>query len=134
MKRLLTLMIPVMLSFPSYAEWIKVTKSTSSGNTIYVDFGKIKKIDNFLYYYSLTNYKKPVFGDLSVIVYHQADCKRSRERGIRWMFHKQQMGQGDSITENTHDKEWAYPFAHTSSASKGAALKTACEQAVNQKL
>ena len=44
------------------------------------------------------------------------------------------MGQGDSITENTHDKEWAYPFAHTSSASKGAALKTACEQAVNQKL
>ena len=83
MKTLLTLIIAAMLSFPSYAEWIKVAKSTSSGNTIYVDFGKIKKIDNFLYYYSLTNYKKPVFGDLSVIVYHQADCKRSRERGIR---------------------------------------------------
>ena len=134
MKTLLTLIIAAMLSFPSYAEWIKVTESASSGNTIYVDFDKIKKIDNFVYYYSLTNYKKPVFDDLSVIVYHQADCKRSRERGIRWMFHKQQMGQGDSITENTHDKEWAYPFAHTSSTSKGAALKIACEQVVDQKL
>ncbi|MCH9843712.1 MAG: hypothetical protein K0U06_05500 [Gammaproteobacteria bacterium] len=105
-----------------------MTESSSSGNTIYIDLARIEKIKNFIYYFSLTDYKKPVFGDLSVIVHHQVDCKHSRERGLNWIFYKRQMGQGRGVSESSYDKEWTYPSDHGSSSSRGIVLKKVCEK------
>ena len=125
---LIAILIIITFSSLSYSEWSKVTESSSSGNIIYIDPARIEKIKNFIYYFSLTDYKKPVFGDLSVIVHYQADCKHSRERGLNWVFYKRQMGQGKGVSENSHDEEWTYPSDHGSSSSRGVVLKKVCEK------
>ena len=125
---LIALLIIITFSSFSYSEWSKVTESSSSGNTIYIDLARIEKIKNFIYYFSLTDYKKPVFGDLSVIVHYQVDCKNSRERGLNWIFYKHQMGQGRGVSESSYDKEWTYPSDHGSSSSRGIVLKKVCEK------
>ena len=119
----------LMLSTPSYSEWSKVAESTGSRNVIYVDFNKIKKADGYVYYYALTDYAKPVFGDLSVTVYTQGDCKLSREKGLTWIFHQGKKGQGRSLIENTPDSKWSYPSAHASSSSKEIVLRAVCAKA-----
>ena len=128
---LATLFILTFSSF-TYGGWIEITKSSSSGNTIYIDLDRVEKINDYIYYYSLTDYREPVFGDLSVIVYHEADCELSRERGLNWVFFRGQMAQGKSITENNSDKEWAYPLSFSSSSSRGIALKKVCENIFKQ--
>jgi len=122
-----------IFSSPLFGEWTKVIESTSSGNQIYVDFDSISMNEGFLYYYSLTNYKKPVFGDLSIVVYTQADCKLSREKGVRWIFYKGQMGDGESLIENTQDQDWTYPSSSTSSSSKEVVLAKVCDYIVTAK-
>ena len=126
----------IIIIFPSfsYGGWDKVIESSSSGNIIYIDPDKIEKIKNFVYYFSLTDYKKPVFGDLSVVVHYQVDCKHSRERGLSWVFFKRQMGQGKGISESNHDKEWTYPSDHKSSSSRGVVIKKVCERFLHQQL
>ena len=50
-----TLVFTVMFSSTSYAEWTKVTENTN-GTTFYVDFERIKKKGDFLYYWQFEDY------------------------------------------------------------------------------
>ena len=129
MKKIVLSIAVFFISFgsaSSSAGWVEIIKSNTSGNTIYIDPDTIKVINNFVYYYSLTDYKEPVFGDLSVIIHHEAECEFLRERGLNWVFFKGKMGQGKSITEKNYDKEWSYPLTHFSSSSKAIVLKKVC--------
>ena len=62
MKNLLTvipeMLFTLMFSPPSYAEWTKVSEDVD-GNTFYVDFDRIRKVDGNVYYWGLTDYFKP---------------------------------------------------------------------------
>lgn len=67
-----------MLASPVLAGWEKVAK-TEVGNTIYVDFDRIRKDDKYVYYRALEDYfKKSQYGWSSTYVYSQIDCNLFR--------------------------------------------------------
>jgi hypothetical protein len=69
----------VFFSSPSYAGWTKLGEGGSSvnrGDTFYVDFNRIRKVDGFVYYWRLTDYLKPTkYGVMSEKGYNQGACK-----------------------------------------------------------
>ena len=105
-----TLIFTVMFSSPSYSEWTKVGKTTS-GQTHYVDFERIRKHDGYVYYWFLGDFLKPdKQGELSGKIYYQGDCKLFRFKSLSYSFHKEPMGQGTpSTSSNQPYKEWTYP-------------------------
>ena len=113
-----------MFSSTSFAGWTEVGKNVK-GMTSYVDFERIRKVDGFVYYWTLSDYLKPTpFGDLSMKVYNQGDCKLFRFKFLSFSFHKEPMGIGtSSTTSNKPDKEWRYP---TPNSSLETLLKTVC--------
>ena len=112
MKTLLTittLVFTLMFSFTSFAGWTKVGENIS-GDTYYVDFERIRKVDGFVYWWDLLDMLKPdKFGDLSIKYYRQGDCKLFRVKPLSYVFHKQPMGRDTAETDNKPDKEWRYP-------------------------
>ena len=61
MKTLLTiftLVFTVMFSSPSYSKWTNVGKNVE-GKTFYLDFGRIRKHDGYVYWWWLSDYLKP---------------------------------------------------------------------------
>ena len=127
MKKLLLiftlLFSTLMFSTPSYAEWTKVSTNVD-GDTFYVDFERIRKVDGYVFYWSLTDYLKPDDdGDLSAKTYKQGDCKLFRFKVLSWSFHKEPMGGGNGKTDNTPEKEWYYP---PPDSSLETVLKSVC--------
>ena len=105
---ILTLLFTLMFSSTSYAEWTKYNEN-DVGDRFYLDFDRIRKHDGYVYYWRLSDYLKPTeFGDLSVKVYMQGDCKLFRIKGLSLTSYKYPMGEGDSDTETPSD-EWIYP-------------------------
>ncbi len=111
MKKLITtLTLLLMFSSPSYAEWTKVSEGVESGNTFYVDFDRIRKVDGFVYYWVLSNLLKPDSdGDFSYKSYRQGDCKLFRLKGLSVSAYTQQMGKGTPSVSSNKPQEWKYP-------------------------
>ena len=103
-----------MFSSPSYAKWTKVGKNKNYGNTFYVDFERIRKVDGYVYYWVLIDYLKPIQGDLSGKVYKQGDCKLFRYKELSFSFHKQPMGGGTGDVQEPVKKGWQYPPPNSS--------------------
>ena len=97
----------VFFSSPSNAEWTKMTESVD-GNTFYVDYERIRKHGGYVYFWTLTDFLKPMSGIFSTKTYHQGDCKLFRVKGLSWSFHKEPMGGGIGETEDSAEK-WNYP-------------------------
>jgi hypothetical protein len=110
MKKLITtLTLLLMFSSPSYAEWERVGEGVN-GDTYYIDFDRIRKVDGFVYYWVLTDYLKPnQYGDFSYQDYKQGDCKLFRSKRLSVSVYPQPMGKGTPSTLNEPDKEWDYP-------------------------
>ena len=106
-----TLLFTVLLSAPSYAKWTWLGDH-KIGFTFYVDFERIRKVDGFVYFWTLTDYALPLqLVYLSNKFYIQGDC--NNEMGLRYKilianFYKEQMGNGNYITE-TNQGGWIYP-------------------------
>ena len=59
--------LAICCSTPSYAKWREVVE-TFDGDTIYIDFDRVKKNNGYVYFWELFNYLKPTkFGDLSSV-------------------------------------------------------------------
>jgi hypothetical protein len=113
----IALTFSVMFSSSSYAGWTEVGKIVS-GDTFYVDFERIRKVDGYVYYWVLNDYLKPnKFGTLSSKVYYQGDCKLFRHKGLSYSYHKEPMGGGTGDTSNDPDTEWTYPSPNSSGES-----------------
>jgi hypothetical protein len=98
----------VMFSSPSYAEWTKVTKDTK-GNSVYVDFERIRKHDGYVYWWDLADYLKPITqGVLSTKRYNQGDCKLFRIKTLTFFAHTEPMVGGTGSQFTPPDK-WSYP-------------------------
>ena len=99
----------VFFSSPSYAEWTEVSKSVD-GDTFYVDFERIRKVDGYVYYWFLSDLPKPATdGSLSFKMYNQGDCKLFRFKVLSYSWHKEPMGGGTGITVNIPDNS-RYPI------------------------
>ena len=76
------------------AGWKKVNADTK-GNTFYVDFERIRKVDGYVYYWTLVDFLKPLNNKLlSIKVYYQGDCKLFRAKKLSFFGHKEPMGGG----------------------------------------
>jgi hypothetical protein len=82
-----------------------------NGTTFYVDFERIRKHGGYVYYWYLTDYLKPKFGDLSGKIYNQGDCKLFRHKSLSFSFHKEPMGGGTGDVQEPVKKQqgWKYP-------------------------
>jgi hypothetical protein len=104
----LALTFSVMFSSSSYAGWTEVGKNVS-GNTFYVDFERIRKVDGYVYFWQLIDYLTPIStAMLSGKVYSQGDCKLFRFKSLSFSFHKEPMGGGTGDV-NTQPQDWTYP-------------------------
>jgi hypothetical protein len=85
MKNLLTiftlLFSTVVFSSPSYADWAKVGENVK-GDTSYVDFERIRKVDGYVYFWEVEDIILPNRRDtpntiesISSKTYIQGDCK-----------------------------------------------------------
>ena len=120
---LLTFLLSLMFSSPSYSAWMKFGESVR-GNTFYVDFERIRKVDGYVYYWILTDLLKPTkSGDLSFKIYYQGDCKLFRYKYLSYSFHKEPMGGGTGRVDNVSDKNWQYPPPNSNIE---LALKSVC--------
>ena len=104
---LATLLFSVMFSSASYAEWTKVDADTK-GNTFYVDFERIRKVDGYVYFWDLADFLKPINKYLSAKLYRQGDCKLFRYKDLMVIWHKNNMGRGTS-DNFTPPEKWKYP-------------------------
>ena len=108
MKTLLTittLVFTLMLSSTSFAEWTEVSSNMGEQNTYYVDFEKVRKVNGFVYFWTLSNYLKPLEGTLSTKIHWQGDCKLLRNKVLGLSLHKEPMG-GGSGKQYTPPDEW----------------------------
>ena len=99
----------------------------NSGHTYYLNLDSIKKKDGFVYWFDLTDYPKPnKFGDASVHVFHQGDCKLFRYKDLMLTFFKKPMGQGIGQPFDLSKPKWDKP--HPDSIVE-TILKGVCEYA-----
>ena len=124
---LLTFLLSLMFSSPSYSEWTKVGENVS-GDTFYVDFERIRKVDGFVYWWDMEDYLKPTKnGDLSAKVYWQGDCKLFRTKILSASHHKEPMGggTGDVSEPPKGFRNWTYPPPNSVIETK---LKLVCSR------
>ena len=108
--RLLTTLVfsLMMFSSTSYAEWTKVGVNVN-GNTFYVDFAGIRKVDGYVYYWYLQDWLKPNNGFLSGKSYFQGECRVFRVKYLSYVHHKQPMGRDTGDSNSPKNPECFYP-------------------------
>ena len=108
MKKILTLLFSLLISFNTYGEW----KEYSKGG--YVDTSSIKFHNDYVYYWRMDDYDEPdKWGDMSSQIYSQGDCNLNRIKTLSYVFYKEGMGQGLSEQEDSVVKDWKYPAPGT---------------------
>jgi hypothetical protein len=99
---LLVIIFTFLFSTTSWGEWSLVTENVD-GDKSYYDKDRVRKSGKYLYFWTLTDYLKPMGGDfLSVTRYTQLDCSifRYKESSISFII---------MIGEMTPREEWKYP-------------------------
>jgi hypothetical protein len=93
-------------------EWTEVgykVEENKISKTFYVDIERIRKANEFVYWWSLNDYLKPLNGNLSGKVYHRGDCKLFRIQNLEYSHHKEPMGKDSVKTITVRNPEWKYP-------------------------
>ena len=125
---LITLIFTLMFSSTSFADWTEVTEN-SVGDTYFVDFERIRKHDEYVHFWQLTDYLKPSEQEiLSIKKYIQGDCKKFRYKWLNFWFYKEPMGEGNAGGRGLREgnEGWKYPLPDTSIE---IALKSVCQRA-----
>ena len=97
-----------MFSSNSFGEWTEVSKDVS-GNTFYLDFERIRKVDGYVYYWFLVDLLKPRNGVLSSKTYNEGDCKLFRWRDLQFVNHKKPMGVDTGESFTNENPKWSFP-------------------------
>lgn len=106
---LITLLASLTVSPVAHAEWTKVIKN-EIGDNFYVNFERIKKHSDKIYYWELIGFFKPSeLGVRSNRSYIEAECDRLRIRYLNSTFFFGPMASGTILAEiNTPEKNWRY--------------------------
>lgn len=121
----------VMFSSTSFAGWTKVMTANHVSDTYYVDFERIRKHGGFVYFWSLSDFLKPLMEEyLSERTYYQGDCGRFRYIYLSMTLYRGPMGAGTTnSSEGTIPKGikgWRYPPPNS---IEEAILKAVCRHA-----
>tara|TARA_B110000438_G_C15714845_1_gene607009 strand:- start:47 stop:430 length:384 start_codon:yes stop_codon:yes gene_type:complete len=113
--------ISLIFSFNCNADWVQFGGS-DNGNIFYVDLEKVKKIEEYVYWWQLIDKK---YGSPSLKFYIQADCKKFRVKILSVYNYKESMGRGEAENIKPPDN-WAYPPSNTPGEKS---LKAVCKLA-----
>ena len=109
MKKILTLLFSILISFNSHGEWTWVNDNIDN-NSYYSDNKTIKKIDGYVFFWSLEDFNVPFDIVYSAKIYKKIDCLRDRTDDIRVIYYDQPMGEGEIyLTDDSPEIEWYYP-------------------------
>jgi len=102
----LLLLFTLLFSSASYAKWTKVVATDS--NTFYIDVGKVKKKDGYVYYWELSDYLKPdKWKHMSSKTLMEGDCNIPRKaRQIYATYYSQPMGNGLASISSSEKQDW----------------------------
>lgn len=110
-----------MFSPTTFAEWTEISKNDYG--KFYVDFDRVKKGEEYVYWWELGDFNKEYTEDFrSYIVHVQGDCKLYRYKFIYMETYSSQMGKGDMLEKSSEDN-WRYPIPKTSTEE---ILKSVC--------
>tara|TARA_Y100001934_G_C12047461_1_gene629122 strand:- start:329 stop:724 length:396 start_codon:yes stop_codon:yes gene_type:complete len=111
---LIALTFSAMFSSSSFSGWTEVLED-EAGNTYYVDFEKIRKIEGHIYVWSLLDrYRPNHVGYFSTQIYWKIDCAVSRFKILRYSFHETRMGNGNGTPLIAKHPVWVYPASNSS--------------------
>jgi len=90
------------ISLDAYsADWQKVEES--KGESIYVDVNSIEKLNGFVYYSELIDFKEAIYGALSRISEFKVDCEKKEKANLSITSYTGQMGKFIIINEAKND-------------------------------
>ena len=108
------IILPILISHltissHSNGEWTYFTKNDSGGE-FYIDYDRIKKRDNIVYVWVLSDLLEPnKWNSLSYIYYYKYNCEIPlKYMTSQIMFCNDSMGKGNCETSRLDDK-WLYP-------------------------
>ena len=96
---------------PSFGGWSRLggTKTSES----YIDFERIRKVDEFTYFWTLQDYKQPLKDPdvLSAQSYLKGDCNAFRFKMLDFWYWDEHRGQGEITRSEVKggDEDWVYP-------------------------
>ena len=91
-----TLLFFVLLSTPSYAEWLYIADNIED-DTFYIETKKITSNNGYIHYHMMVNYDKPNNGARSVISTHIGNCQTDEMKYNSDKYYSKQMGKGSLI-------------------------------------
>ena len=106
---ILFVVLIISIFFPNFShaknfKWSEKQVNINNTGTFYFDKSSVKKIDNFIYYWSLGDFTKPLEGSdiKSTISYHRVDCTDNGYQILIFIAFDDKMGRGNIIF---HDAE-----------------------------
>ena len=105
MKKLLTLLFSILISFNSYGEWTFHAES-SSGEKYYIDSETIRKDSGYVYFWELQEKKiRNNSGNKGLAAYYQGDCGIFRLK--RWTIISYSKSMGTGVSEEfNYEPDW----------------------------
>lgn len=89
----------------SYSSWKFVYKQ-SNGYDVYFNFENIKFRDNFIYWSELVNFSESLTGIMSMKVYMEGDCKKIRQKAIRFIYYSEHFGEKFVKSSYSKSQKW----------------------------
>ena len=106
MKRIILVLVIILIStntlHAKMFNWTDKMKTIDEDTEFYIDKKSIRRVENYVYYWSLANYLKYKEGDSadikSVISFHRIDCNDMGYQIILMSFYGKYMGRGENLT------------------------------------
>ena len=106
MKRIILVLVIILIStntlHAKMFNWTDKIKTIDGDTEFYIDKKSIRRVENYVYYWSLANYLKYKEGEntdiKSVISFHRIDCNDMGYQIILMSFYGKYMGRGENLT------------------------------------
>jgi len=105
-KSLVSILVMIFSSLAHAAEWRLVGEN--SATAFYFDKSSIKKVDGYIYYWSLVDVKSLDTEWKSALAYRKADCDIDRYQMLTLAFYEGSMGKGEQLGSDEISPEWSY--------------------------
>tara|TARA_B100000989_G_scaffold296379_1_gene279484 strand:+ start:507 stop:902 length:396 start_codon:yes stop_codon:yes gene_type:complete len=129
MKKLILVLLYITFCFPSHSQWKEVVSNNDFRE--YLDLNTVKKINQFIYMWSLRDYKNPQEnGNLSTKYYTKYDCHEMRYEVLSIVVYDVNMGRGrkfkylKNIYDESAEPNWIY---QSEKDKKNFLLNTVCK-------
>ncbi len=87
----------ILITSPCYSKWVKIREEKKFSE--YIEIDSVKKRNDFIYLWSMLDYKKPnISGNLSVKYYSKYNCSKMKYKIISIIEYTTSMGKGRNFT------------------------------------